>query len=101
MCHNDELIRLAALDLFPDASVLHLGLFRDKITLQAIEFVMVPLSRREADLGDRYYSKLPTNVTVDLVFVLDRESLSYFPSQRRPVRPHTQHGHTADGSAQP
>ena len=27
----------AALDLFPDATVLHLGLFRDKATLQAIE----------------------------------------------------------------
>ncbi|EIW71665.1 uracil phosphoribosyltransferase [Tremella mesenterica] len=45
----------AALELFPDATVLHLGLFRDKVTLQAIE----------------YYSKLPTEVTADLVFVLD------------------------------
>lgn len=27
----------AALELFPDATVLHLGLFRDKSTLQAIE----------------------------------------------------------------
>ncbi|CAD6589937.1 MAG: hypothetical protein TREMPRED_005578 [Tremellales sp. Tagirdzhanova-0007] len=45
----------AALDLFPEASVLHLGLFRDKVSLQAIE----------------YYSKLPTTVTVDLLFVLD------------------------------
>ncbi|KAL7424952.1 hypothetical protein Q5752_000639 [Cryptotrichosporon argae] len=45
----------AALDLFPDATVLHLGLFRDKVSLQAIE----------------YYSKLPTDVTADLVFVLD------------------------------
>ncbi|KAK1923743.1 uracil phosphoribosyltransferase-domain-containing protein [Papiliotrema laurentii] len=44
-----------ALDMFPDATVLHLGLFRDKVTLQAIE----------------YYSKLPTEVTADLVFVLD------------------------------
>ncbi|ORX37878.1 uracil phosphoribosyltransferase-domain-containing protein [Kockovaella imperatae] len=45
----------AALDMFPDATVLHLGLFRDKATLQAIE----------------YYSKLPTEVSADLVFVLD------------------------------
>jgi len=30
---------LAALELFPDATVLHLGLFRDKVTLQAIEWV--------------------------------------------------------------
>jgi uracil phosphoribosyltransferase len=47
----------AALELFPDATVLHLGLFRDKTTLQAIE----------------YYSKLPRQVTADLVYVLDRE----------------------------
>lgn len=45
----------AALELFPDATVLHLGLFRDKVTLQAIE----------------YYSKLPTEITADLVFILD------------------------------
>jgi len=44
-----------ALELFPDATVLHLGLFRDKVTLQAVE----------------YYSKLPTEVSADLVFVLD------------------------------
>lgn len=44
-----------ALDLFPDATVLHLGLFRDKVTLQAIE----------------YYSKLPTEVTADIVYLLD------------------------------
>lgn len=35
--------------------MLHLGLFRDKTSLQAIE----------------YYSKLPRAVTADLVFVLD------------------------------
>jgi len=45
----------AALDMFPDAAVLHLGLFREKTTLQVIE----------------YYSKLPTNVTVDVVYLLD------------------------------
>ncbi|WWD20200.1 uracil phosphoribosyltransferase [Kwoniella shandongensis] len=45
----------AALEMFPDATVLHLGLFRDKVSLQAIE----------------YYSKLPSQVTADLVFLLD------------------------------
>lgn len=44
-----------ALDMFPDATVLHLGLFREKTTLQVIE----------------YYSKLPTSVTADTVFLLD------------------------------
>lgn len=46
----------AALESFPEATVLHLGLFRDKVSLQAIE----------------YYSKLPSQVTADLVFLLDR-----------------------------
>ncbi|BEI92853.1 uncharacterized protein CcaverHIS019_0504810 [Cutaneotrichosporon cavernicola] len=45
----------AALDVFPEATVLHLGLFRDKTSLQAIE----------------YYSKLPRVPTADLVYVLD------------------------------
>ncbi|WWD04263.1 uracil phosphoribosyltransferase [Kwoniella europaea PYCC6329] len=45
----------AALEMFPEASVLHLGLFRDKVSLQAIE----------------YYSKLPSQVTADIVFLLD------------------------------
>ncbi|WVQ96120.1 uracil phosphoribosyltransferase [Kwoniella sp. CBS 9459] len=45
----------AALEMFPDATVLHLGLFRDKVSLQAIE----------------YYSKLPSQVTADVVFLLD------------------------------
>ncbi|TYJ57856.1 uracil phosphoribosyltransferase [Cryptococcus floricola] len=45
----------AALESFPEATVLHLGLFRDKATLQAIE----------------YYSKLPSHVSADLVFLLD------------------------------
>jgi uracil phosphoribosyltransferase len=50
-----QLTTTAALDLFPDATVLHLGLFRDKHTLQAIE----------------YYSKLPKSVTADIVYILD------------------------------
>ncbi|ORX48210.1 PRTase-like protein [Hesseltinella vesiculosa] len=41
--------------LFPDASVFHLGLFREKITLQPVE----------------YYNKLPENPNVDLCYVLD------------------------------
>ncbi|KGB77968.3 hypothetical protein CNBG_4055 [Cryptococcus deuterogattii R265] len=45
----------AALESFPEATVLHLGLFRDKVSLQAVE----------------YYSKLPSQVTADLVFLLD------------------------------
>jgi len=45
----------ALLTLFPDAPVYHLGLFREKVTLQAVE----------------YYSKLPPNVPVDKVFLLD------------------------------
>ncbi|WWC73568.1 uracil phosphoribosyltransferase [Kwoniella pini CBS 10737] len=45
----------AALEMFPEATVLHLGLFRDKVSLQAIE----------------YYSKLPSQVTADMVFLLD------------------------------
>ncbi|KAL1935625.1 hypothetical protein VTP01DRAFT_4765 [Rhizomucor pusillus] len=43
------------LSLFPDAPVLHLGLFREKISLQPVE----------------YYNKLPENPNVDVVYVLD------------------------------
>ncbi|KAF8746004.1 hypothetical protein AX14_004292 [Amanita brunnescens Koide BX004] len=45
----------ALLTLFSDAPVYHLGLFREKVTLQPVE----------------YYSKLPPSVPVDKVFVLD------------------------------
>ncbi|KAK2466330.1 hypothetical protein APHAL10511_001972 [Amanita phalloides] len=45
----------ALLTLFPDAPVYHLGLFREKVTLQPVE----------------YYSKLPPQPPVDKVFVLD------------------------------
>ncbi|KAH9894413.1 UDP-N-acetylglucosamine 1-carboxyvinyltransferase [Cubamyces lactineus] len=45
----------ALLDLFPDAQVYHLGIFREKVSLQPVE----------------YYSKLPPNPTVDEVFLLD------------------------------
>jgi len=45
----------ALLSLFPDAPVYHLGLFREKVTLQPVE----------------YYSKLPPSPAVDQVFLLD------------------------------
>ncbi|KAG6903381.1 hypothetical protein C0995_013134 [Termitomyces sp. Mi166 len=43
------------LSLFPNAPVYHLGLFREKVTLQPVE----------------YYSKLPSSPPVDQVFLLD------------------------------
>ncbi|KAI0091881.1 UDP-N-acetylglucosamine 1-carboxyvinyltransferase [Irpex rosettiformis] len=45
----------ALLTLFPSAPVYHLGIFREKVSLQPVE----------------YYSKLPPNPTVDTVFLLD------------------------------
>jgi len=45
----------ALLSLFPAAPVYHLGLFREKVTLQPVE----------------YYSKLPQSPPVDMVFLLD------------------------------
>ncbi|KAJ8516358.1 hypothetical protein ONZ45_g6300 [Pleurotus djamor] len=45
----------AMLKIFPDAQVYHLGLFREKVSLQPVE----------------YYSKLPKNPTVERVFILD------------------------------
>ncbi|KAG8907216.1 hypothetical protein FRB99_005040 [Tulasnella sp. 403] len=45
----------AMLSLFPEAKVYHIGLFREKISLQPVE----------------YYSKLPKDPNVDLVFLLD------------------------------
>lgn len=43
------------LDLFPTASVFYLGLFREKVSLQPVE----------------YYQKLPPTVTVDTLYILD------------------------------
>lgn len=43
------------LDLFPTASVFYLGLFREKVSLQPVE----------------YYQRLPPTVTVDTLYVLD------------------------------
>ncbi|KDQ29196.1 hypothetical protein PLEOSDRAFT_1089042 [Pleurotus ostreatus PC15] len=45
----------AMLDILPDARVYHLGLFREKVSLQPVE----------------YYSKLPSHPTVERVFILD------------------------------
>ncbi|KAF9075976.1 armadillo/beta-catenin/plakoglobin [Rhodocollybia butyracea] len=45
----------ALLTLFPSAPVYHLGLFREKVTLQPVE----------------YYSKLPEPPAVDMVYLLD------------------------------
>ncbi|KAF8897405.1 armadillo/beta-catenin/plakoglobin [Infundibulicybe gibba] len=45
----------ALLTIFPSAPVYHLGLFREKVTLQPVE----------------YYSKLPPSPPVDQVFLLD------------------------------
>ncbi|GJE84472.1 UDP-N-acetylglucosamine 1-carboxyvinyltransferase [Phanerochaete sordida] len=45
----------ALLTLFPTASVYHLGIFREKVSLRPVE----------------YYSKLPPNPEVDQVFLLD------------------------------
>lgn len=43
------------LDLFPSASVFYLGLFREKVSLQPVE----------------YYQKLPAVPTVDTLYILD------------------------------
>jgi len=45
----------AMLELFPEAKVYHLGLFREKVSLQPVE----------------YYSKLPNEPTVDICYLLD------------------------------
>jgi len=45
----------ALLAIFPNAPVYHLGIFREKVSLQPVE----------------YYSKLPTSPTVDMVYLLD------------------------------
>jgi len=45
----------ALLNIFPNAPVYHLGIFREKVSLQPVE----------------YYSKLPSTTTVDMVYLLD------------------------------
>jgi len=45
----------ALLTIIPNAPVYHLGIFREKVSLQPVE----------------YYSKLPSSTTVDMVYLLD------------------------------
>jgi len=45
----------ALVSLFPNAPVYHIGIFREQISLQPVE----------------YYSKLPANPAVDMVYLLD------------------------------
>jgi len=45
----------ALLTIFPNAPVYHLGIFREKVSLQPVE----------------YYSKLPSSPIVDIVYLLD------------------------------
>jgi len=45
----------ALLNIFPNAPVYHLGIFREKVSLQPVE----------------YYSKLPSTPTIDMVYLLD------------------------------
>ena len=56
------------LDLMPDASVRHLGIFREKGTLQPTEVG----SSLSATLTLQYYNRLPAKVDCDLAIVLDR-----------------------------
>ncbi|KAG6911713.1 hypothetical protein DXG01_007963 [Tephrocybe rancida] len=60
------------LTLFPNAPVYHLGLFREKVTLQPVE-CEEPLVRNDNVLLTSYpdYSKLPPSPPVEQVFLLD------------------------------
>lgn len=53
--YTDMHALVAMLDLFPSAAVFHLGLYREKVSLQPVE----------------YYQKLPSRPTVDVLYVLD------------------------------
>lgn len=70
----------AMLALFPNAQVYHIGLFREKISLQPVEcrhnpFKFFVLTRIDGEAKllscAADYSKLPANPTVDLVYLLD------------------------------
>ncbi|KAH0840082.1 putative uracil phosphoribosyltransferase [Lanmaoa asiatica] len=62
----------ALLKLFPAAPVYHLGLFREKVSLQPVECAYYAmLSRVNAEAGSADYSKLPSVPPVDAVFLLD------------------------------
>jgi hypothetical protein len=49
------LLNTAFQELFPEATVFHLGLYRDKVSLEPVE----------------YYCKLPSKTTADTIFILD------------------------------
>lgn len=63
------------LDLFPDASVFYLGLFREKVSLQPVEYVRSRRIGSVSLLSDRdpllQYQKLPPQPTVDTLYLLD------------------------------
>lgn len=52
---NDNIFQIGFLNLFPEAPVLHLGIYREKVSHQPVE----------------YYNKLPDTPNVDLCYVLD------------------------------
>ena len=64
------------LSLFPSARTYHIGLFREKVSLQPVECITIPhLTLVNEWLMyfslSKDYSKLPRNPTVDLCFLLD------------------------------
>ncbi|KAF8914058.1 methyltransferase-domain-containing protein [Gymnopilus junonius] len=62
----------ALLRLFPSAPVYHLGLFREKVTLQPVECEIDPRSSVLAFIISFVdYSKLPPSPPIDQVFLLD------------------------------
>ncbi|KAG8855608.1 hypothetical protein FRB96_006803 [Tulasnella sp. 330] len=73
----------AMLSLFPDAHVYHIGLFREKISLQPVECtslkamqhaggILTFISRAPSNnRANTDYSKLPSTPNVDLVYLLD------------------------------
>jgi uracil phosphoribosyltransferase len=64
----------AMLSLFPNAPVYHIGLFREKVSLQPVEceWLASEVWKKELTQDSRVdYSKLPSVPTVDQVFVVD------------------------------
>lgn len=69
----------AMLSLFPDAHVYHIGLFREKISLQPVECTSLTTIRASTQAvltfapndPNKDYSKLPSTPNVDLVYLLD------------------------------
>ena len=60
-------------ETFRDAKVYHIGLFREKISLQPVEcehmITLHPCHVADRCISD--YSKLPSGVTVDVCYLLD------------------------------